>query len=266
MTTDSSTGSAATPHGLTWWLSDVAQVSHRSFLHLLRSPELLLYAVIQPIIFILLFFYVLGGAIGVPNYEQFLMPGILVQMVVFGAVAGTTVGVATDVDTGLMDRFRSMPMYRSAVLAGRTVAELGRSLVAIVVMIVMSLIVGFRFETSVGEVLAGILLLLLFGYAMSWLATLIGLVSANPEAAQTLGTMWLFPFTFISSAYVPTDSMPGWLSWLADVNPMTAVVDAERALLAGGDAGSSIVTTLVWSVVLIVVLAPLSSLRFGRRG
>lgn len=251
--------------GIGGWLSDAWQMTLRNILHTVRSPELILYAVIQPLIFILMFVYVLGGAMNIPDYAQFLLPGIFVQMVIFGAVAGTTVGTATDIKTGLMDRFRSMPMYRSAVVTGKTFAELGRSLVAIVVMTVMALIAGFRFESGLASALAAFLLLLLFGYALSWLATFIGMSASTPEAAQTVGTMWLFPFSFISSAFVPPESMPVWLRWFAEYSPMTAAVDSMRALFNGTDPGTSILQTVIWSLALIAIFAPLSVRTFGRR-
>lgn len=252
--------------GLGWWASDVWQIAVRNIKHIVRSPELIMYALFQPVMFILLFNFVFGGAIDVPggNYAQFLMPGIFVQMVLFGSVAGMTSGVAQDMQRGLMDRFRSMPMYRSPVLAGRTVSELARSLVAIVVMVVVGLLIGFRFETGLLPAVAGFALLLLFGYGLTWLAAFIGMSVKSPEAAQSAGTIWLFPFSFISSAFVPSTSMPGWLRVYADHSPMTVAVDSLRSLFTGTDAGTSILQLLCWSIGLIVVFGPLATWKFAR--
>jgi len=250
-----------------WWFSDAVEMANRNVKHILRSPELLMYALIQPVMFILLFTYVFGGAIQVPgdNYRQFLLPGIFVQMVLFGSVAATAVGIADDMQTGLIDRFRSMPVSRSAVLVGRTLSEIGRNVFAVVVMIVAGLLVGFRFHGTAAQTIGGFALLLLFGYAFSWLAACIGISMGSAEAAQTGGTVWLFPFTFISSAFVPAESMPGWLQAYAKHSPVTVMVDTLRAWFDGRPAGSSAWQSLAWSIGLIVVFAPIAVARYRRR-
>jgi ABC-2 type transport system permease protein/oleandomycin transport system permease protein len=258
---------AVPPSGLSWWVSDVWQMVLRNVRHILRSPELVSYALIQPVMFILLFTFVFGGAISTPggDYTQFLLPGVFVQMVLFGSVAGTTVGIATDMQRGLMDRFRSMPMSRSAVLVGRTVSEVFRNVVTAVVMVVVGLLVGFQFLEGLLPALGGMLLLLLFGYSLSWFAAFIGLSVGSAEAAQTAGTVWTFPFSFISSAFVPTESMPGWLRVYADYSPMTAVVNAMRSLFSGAPAGTYVLQTLAWSIGLILVFAPLAVRKYRSR-
>ena len=249
-------------HGAAWGVT-VGQMVLRNVRRTIRSPELIMYAVIQPVLFVLMFVYVLGGAMGVTDYKQFLLPGIAVQMVLFGAVAGTAVGMATDSKVGLMDRFRSMPIGRSPIIIGRTVAELVRALFAIVAMVVISLIVGFRFHGTFLDALIALAVLLAFAFSMSWLAAFIGLMSPGPEAAQGLGTIWLYPFSFISSAFVPTDTMPDWLRWFADYSPMTTTVNATRALVNGVDPGSSIWVTLIWCSGALAVSVPLAIRAFG---
>ncbi|WP_171116195.1 MULTISPECIES: ABC transporter permease [Streptomyces] len=251
--------------GLTWWLSDAWQMALRNFRHLMRSPELVMFSLVQPVMFILLFAYVFGGAINVEdgNYPQFLLPGILVQMVLFGSVAGTTIGIATDMERGLMDRFRSMPMSRSAVLVGRTVSEVVRNVVAVLVVVLMGLLIGFRFQGGFLPALGGVALLLLFGYALTWVGAMIGLSVPNAEAAQSAGLIWIFPFSLISSAFVPTNSMPGWLQVYADASPMTTTVNALRDLFNGNAAGTDVLLTVGWSVLLVAVFAPLATRKYS---
>ncbi len=199
------------------------------------------------------------------TYSQFLLPGIFVQMVLYGSAAGTTIGVATEMHTGLMDRFRSMPMSRSAVLVGRTLSEVFRIVLVVAVTVLIGMLVGFRFLNGFLPALAGMLLLLLFGYAVSWFAAFIGLSVRSAEAAQAAGGVWIFPFTLISSAFVPTDTMPGWLQAYAAHSPMTAAVNALRALFTGGPAASYVLQTLAWSIGLILVFAPLAVRKYGPR-
>ncbi|MFF7243017.1 ABC transporter permease [Embleya sp. NPDC008237] len=253
--------------GIGWWFSDAGEMALRNLKHLRRTPDLMMYALIQPVMFILLFRYVLGGAIDVPggDYGQFLLPGIFVQMVLFGSVAGTAVGVADDMSKGIMDRFRSMPVSRSAVLAGRTFSELARTLVAVVVMVVVGLLVGFRFDGDPLPMAGAFLLLFAFGYAFSWLAALIGMAVSGPEAAQAGGTAWLFPFTFVSSVFVPVSSMPGWLRPYAEHSPVTVVVDTLRAWLGGTDAGSAGWQSLAWTLGIATICAPLAVARYRNK-
>jgi ABC transporter DrrB family efflux protein len=250
-----------------WWLSDAWQMAQRNLRRIQRTPELLLYAFIQPVMFILLFAFVFGGAIevGGVSYRQFLMPGIFVMMVLFSSVAATTVTLAEDMQRGIVDRFRSMPMTRSSVLVGRTGSEVVRSVIALLVMIVMGLLIGFRFEGGFAAALAGLGLLLLFGYAFSWVGAVLGLTAPTAEAAQSAGTFWLFPFAFVSSAFVPTGSMPGWLQVYADHSPVTVTVDALRAAFERGEFGSAAWQSLAWSAGILLVFAPLATMIYRRR-
>ena len=248
-----------------WWLSNAWQMALRNLRRIQRTPELVLYAFIQPIMFILLFAYVFGGAIAVDNYKQFLMPGIFVMMVLFSSVAATTVTLAEDMQRGIVDRFRSMPMTRSSVLVGRTGSEVVRTLVTVIVMIILGLIIGFRFLGGFGPALAAIVLLLLFGYAFSWVGAVLGLTAPTAEAAQSAGTVWLFPFAFVSSAFVPTESMPGWLQAYANYSPVTVTVDALRGAFGSGELGAAAWQSLAWSIGLLVIFAPLATMIYRRR-
>ena len=246
-------------------VSDTMVIAERNLVRLPRSPDLLLAFTVQPIMFTLLFVYVFGGAISTPGYSyvEFLIPGIIVQNVAFGGFV-TAIGLNEDLHKGLIDRFRSLPMARPAVLAGRTFADIVTNGLSAVVLVLTGLVVGFSFGTSVGEVVAGFALLLIFGYAFSWVFALLGLIVGSPESANSLGFIAVFPLTFISSAFVPVDSMPAGLQWFAEINPFTIVVDAMRALWLGAPAGNSIWGAIVWSVVIIAVFAPLAVARYRR--
>jgi ABC transporter DrrB family efflux protein len=191
------------------------------------------------------------------------MPGILVQTIVFGSAA-TGVGLAEDMQKGLIDRFRSLPMSRWAVLAGRTAADVVTNAFQTVVMLVVAYIVGFRFSTSVPEVALGLVLLLVMGYSFSWLSALIGMSVKSIEAAQSAGFIWMFPLTFVSSAFVPTDSMPAALEWFAEVNPITIWVNALRGLMVGGPLDGEVWQGFLWVAAIVVVFAPLSVARYRR--
>lgn len=232
-----------------------------------RNVELLFFATIQPIMFLVLFVYVFGGAISVPgfaNYDQFLVPGIFSQSVVFGS-AFTGIGLAEDLTKGLIDRLRSLPMSRAAVLIGRTVSDLVRNVITFAVSLVVAFWpIGFRFEGSlIGAVLATVLLLL-FSYALSWVQALIGLSVGSVEAANSAGFIWMFPLTFVSSAFVDPASMPAWLEPLADHNPFTVVTNAGRSLYNGLPVGNDVWWSLAWSAGLILVFATLSIRKFNR--
>ncbi len=234
---------------LSYALSDTLVLAKRSFLRIPRQPDLLVGFTIQPVMFVLLFVYVLGGAIQTPgfDYVDFLMPGIIVQSMAFGGFV-TALGLSEDLKKGLIDRFRSLPMSRAAVLTGRTLADVATNVVQLVVMLGVGLAVGFRFSTSVPEVVAGIALVLLIGYAFSWVFAFIGLVSSSPEASNAWGFTIIFPLTFVSSAFVPVDSMPSWLQPIAEHNPVTTMVDAVRALFLGTPAGNDIWLSVLWSL------------------
>ena len=246
-------------------VSDTLVIAKRSLLRIPRQPDLLVAFTIQPVMFVLLFVYVLGGAIQTPGYDyvDFLMPGIIVQSMVFGGFV-TALGLAEDLKKGLIDRFRSLPMASSALLTGRTLADIATNVTQLAIMIAVGLVAGFTFSTSVPEILAGIALCLLVGYVFSWVFAFIGLVASSPEAANGYGFTIIFPITFISSAFVPIASMPGWLQPIAEANPVTFMVDAVRALFIGTPAGNSIWGTLVWCAVIVGVFAPLSAWRYRR--
>jgi len=245
--------------------ADTLVLAQRNLLRIPRAPDLLISFTVQPIMFVLLFVFVFGGAITTPGYEyeDFLMPGIIAQTMAFGGFV-TALGLADDLKKGLIDRFRSLPMARTAVLAGRTLADVATNIVSLVVMLVVGVIIGFSFDTSLLEILAGVALLLLFGYAFSWIFAIFGLLASSPESAQAMGFIIIFPLTFVSSAFVPVDSMPAALQWFAEVNPFTVVVDATRALWLGAPAGNSIWGAVAWSLGLIAVFAPLSVARYRR--
>ena len=251
---------------LYWAFADALVLAKRNLLQIPRIPEQLIFSTIQPVMFVLLFRYVFGGAIntGSTSYVNFLMAGIFVQTVAFGSVA-TGIGLAEDLQRGLVDRFRSLPMSRSAVLTGRTIADLVRNLFVVLVMLIVGLLVGFRPQGSPLGWLAGAGLMLSFGYAISWLAATIGLLVRSVEAAQSAGFIWLFPLTFASSAFVPTSSMPGWLRNFANNQPVTLVVDTVRAFVLDRPVGSEGWQALLWCVGILIVFVPLAVWAYGRR-
>jgi ABC-2 type transport system permease protein len=250
---------------LRYGISDTLVLAKRSLLRIPRQPDLLVGFTIQPILFILLFVYVFGGAIKTPgfDYVDFLMPGIIVQSIVFGGFV-TALGLSDDLKKGLIDRFRSLPMTRSALLTGRTLGDVVTNIFQLVVMFTVGLLIGFNFSSSVGEVVAGILLLLLIGYAFSWVFAFIGLSSSSPEAANAYGFTILFPVTFVSSAFVPVATMPSWLQPIAEHNPFTRMVNAARALFLGIPAGNNVWLALVWTLAIIAVFAPLAAWKYRR--
>jgi ABC transporter DrrB family efflux protein len=248
-------------------VSDALAVTWRNLLAYVRLPQLAVFSTIQPIMFVLLFRYVFGGSIvlGDPSidYVNYLMPGIFVQTVVFGA-AGTGIGLAEDLHKGIIERFRSLPMARSAVLAGRTLADGVRNVFVLVLMTVVGLLVGFRLEAGILPYLAALALVLAFGYAMAWPSAAIGLGSPNGEAAQAAIFPMMFPLTFASSAFVDTSLMPGWLQVFANHQPVTVTVDAARALVLGQPVGWSAVASLAWSAGIVAVFGTLAVRRYRR--
>jgi ABC-2 type transport system permease protein len=233
---------------------DTVDVAGRNLRTLLRTPQALVFATIQPVIFVLLFRYAFGGAIHVPgvSYVDYLMPGIFAQAVAFGGL-GTAVGLATDLRSGLLERFRTLPMSRIAVLAGRTLADMARNLLVVGVMTGVGFAVGFRVHTSAARLLAALGLVALFAYALSWGFVVLGLVIRNPEAAQAAGVPVMFLLVFGSSAFVPLATMPGWLQAFAAHQPLTALTGAERALISGGAAAGHVVAVLAWSAGLLAL-------------
>ena len=251
--------------GLAYAASDTVVIAKRSIKRIRRQPDLLVGFTIQPVMFVLLFVYVFGGAIdtGSLDYVDFLMPGIIVQSMVFGGFV-TALGLADDLKKGLIDRFRSLPMWQPAVVSGRILADVGTNVIQLVVMFGVGIAVGFRFSTSVPEVVAGIVLLLALGYAFSWVFAFIGLSASSPEASNAFGFTILFPVTFVSSAFVPVDTMPGWLQPIAEHNPFTTMVDAARALFVGTPAGNDVWLAVVWAIVITGVFSALSVWRYRR--
>jgi ABC-2 type transport system permease protein len=249
--------------GLRFAVSDTFVLAWRSLMRIPRQPDLLTSYTVQPVMFVLLFVYVFGGAINTPGYDykDFLIPGIVVQTMSFGGFV-TALGLAEDLKRGLIDRFRSLPMSRSAVLTGRTLGDIALNSIALTVMIVVGLIVGFSFSTSVPEVLLGIVLALLFGYAFSWVFALVGLMVSSPESANAFGFIFIFPLSFASSVFVPVDSMPSWLQGFASANPITTVSDAMRALWIGAPAGTDVWAAFVWSAGIIAVFSTLAVWRY----
>ena len=230
-----------------------------------RNIELLIFATIQPIMFVVLFVYVFGGSIevaGYENYDQYLLPGIFSQSLVFGS-AFTGVGLAEDLSKGLVDRLRSLPMSRAAVLIGRTVSDLLRNLLTFFVMLAVSFLIGFRFEGTLFEAALATLLLLLFSYALSWVQALMGLSVGSVEAANSAGFIWMFPMTFVSSAFIDPATLPSVLEPVAEANPFTIVTNAARALYNGNPVGNDALWSIMWSVGLIVVFAALSIRKFN---
>jgi ABC-2 type transport system permease protein len=246
-------------------VSDTWVLAKRNFLRIPRAPDLLIAFTVQPLMFVLLFAYVFGGAIATSghSYIDFLIPGILVQTMSFGGFV-TAMGIAEDLKKGLIDRFRSLPMSRSAVLGGRTLADIATNVIQIVVMLGVGLIIGFGFSTSVPEVVLGLLILLLFGYAFSWVFAFVGLTSSSPEAAQSLGFIVIFPLTFVSSAFVPPETMPAALQWFAEWNPISIVVNAIRALFIGDPAGNTVWGAIAWSLGIALFFAVLAVWKYKR--
>jgi ABC-2 type transport system permease protein len=258
-----------------WAMHDGLVVTKRNLLQIPRVPELLVFSTIQPIMFVLLFAFVFGGAIPIPGdpspnaYREFLMAGIFVQTIAFNGAA-TGVGMADDMQKGLVDRFRSLPMARSAVLAGRTTSDLVRSVLIVVIMSICGLLVGWRIENGFWDALFAYVLILGFGFAMSWVGAYIGLIVPNTEVANTAGFIWLFPLTFLSNAFVPLQGMPSWLQTIATWNPVSSVVAAGRELFGNpnpfiGDSfpeRHSILMSIIWIVTILAVFAPLAIRRY----
>ena len=254
--------------GLAAALRDGLVMTRRNLIKIKRLPDVLIFTTIQPIMFVLLFAYVFGGAISVAggNYREFLMGGIFTQTVVFGS-AITAVGLADDLQKGIIDRFRSLPMARSAVLVGRTTSDLVNNVIVVIVMSLTGLLVGWRIHEGVLSALAAYALLLLFSYAMSWISAVIGLSVRSVEVAQSAGFIWLFPLTFLSNAFVPLETLPSWLRVVAEWNPITSVVAAVRDLFGNTNgvpptdsfpSQHPLVVALGWTALILAVFVPLA--------
>ena len=245
-------------------LSDTLVLARRNLMRIPRQPDLLIAYTIQPVMFTLLFVYVFGGAIQTPgfDYVDFLMPGIIVQSIAFGGFV-TALGLSEDVQKGLIDRFRSLPMSRAAVLTGRTSSDVVLNCLSLVVLLTVGFAAGFNFiDTTGAQVVLGIVLLLLLGYAFSWIFALVGLFSSTPETANSIGFTLIFPLTFASSVFVPAESMPDGLQQFAEANPFTTISDAMRSLWLGTPAHSDVWMSFVWCFGLIAVFAPLAVARY----
>jgi ABC-2 type transport system permease protein/oleandomycin transport system permease protein len=245
-------------------VSDTLVLARRNLARIPRQPDLLIAYTIQPVMFVLLFVYVFGGAINTPgfDYVDFLMPGIIVQSIAFGGFV-TALGLAEDVKKGLIDRFRSLPMSRAAVLLGRTISDVALNCLSLVVLFSVGFLAGFNFtDASPAEIVLGLVLCLLLGYAFSWIFALVGLVSSSPETANAIGFTAIFPLTFASSIFVPVESMPDGLRQFAQANPFTTVADAVRSYWLGTPAHTDRWMAFVWCAVLIAVFAPLAVARY----
>jgi len=244
-------------------VSDIVGITYRNLIHMVRTPQLLVFSGIQPIMFVLLFRYVFGGAIATPggNYVDYLLPGIFIQTSLFGG-ASTAVGLSEDLKGGIIDRFRALPMSRSAVLAGRTIADLARNILVVVLMLLVGFLVGFRFHGSAAHNIVGMLLVVAFGYAFSWVFAAVGLMVKDPETAQIAGFLPIFPLVFASSAFVPVKTMPIWLQDFANVQPVSVTIDAVRDLVTGVPVGSWLWQSGLWTLGILVVFIPLAVYRY----
>jgi len=258
-------------------LVDSWVITRRNLLRYVRLPQLLVFATIQPVMFLLLFTYVFGGAIGrdlppaaAGKYLNYLLPGLLVQISAFGA-GQTAIGLTDDLSKGVLDRFRALPMARPAVLAGRTFADLIRSAAVTALMLVVAFAIGFRYQTSVFGFLAGVVLVLTFSYSLSWVMAALGLKVANPEATQTAVFLLVFPFVFASAVFVPVATMPSWLQLFAEHQPVTVMVEAARGLMLGKGALSpgqtvagQVGLALLWCAAIFAISAPLAVRSYRR--
>ncbi|HEX5038716.1 MAG TPA: ABC transporter permease [Candidatus Limnocylindria bacterium] len=257
--------------GTLWWFRDSWEMVLRNLIHIKRTPELLLDVTLSPIMFVLLFNFVFGGAINVGveggeegDYINYMMAGIFVQTIAFAGIY-TSVLLANDLQKGMIDRFRSLPMAQSSVLTGRTLTDLMRAMLAIAIMWVVGMLVGFRPEGGLAANLAAIGLMLLFGFALSWVGVAAGSLVRTPEALQGIIFAIVFPLTFVSSAFVPTSSMPDWLQWFAEWQPMTLVMNEVRDLTLGTDLYHTELLAVLWSVGILLVGFPLGLWLYNRR-
>jgi ABC-2 type transport system permease protein len=261
---------------LSWAVKDTIVLTRRSLARIAREPESLMDVTVMPVVFVLLFSYVFGSAIHLPgggNYHEYLIGGML-GMGLAGTAPGTAVGLVTDMSTGLIDRFKSLPMSRAAVLAGRTIADLLTQVIGLVVVVAVGLAIGWRVHTGPGDVLAALGLALLMGYAFTWMGACLGMLLRSAEAAQVTGFVFFLPLTFISNAFVPTQGMPGWLQAVANWNPMSALAAACRHLFGNPNPAAAVhawpmqhpeLTVVLWAIGIIAVFAPLSVRMYRRK-
>jgi ABC-2 type transport system permease protein/oleandomycin transport system permease protein len=254
------------PARFRWAVSDTLTITRRNLMVWMRVPAYLVFTVIQPVMFVLMFRYVFGGAIPVSvrgGYVNFLMPGIIGQTAAF-ATFGTAIALAMELKKGVIDRLRSMPMARSAVLAGRLVADTGRMLVTILIIIGVGYAVGFRFTNGFVAALAMVVLAIVFGVAVCCISAYTGLAIGDEESVQAFGMIWLFPVTFLSSAFVPISTMPGWLQAFANNQPVTYVIDTMRALALGGPVEANLWKSVAWLAGIFIVFLPLAVRAYRR--
>jgi ABC transporter DrrB family efflux protein len=251
---------------LRWWIADSLEMVKRNLRHIRRTPELLLDVTLQPIMFVILFRFVFGGAIPIQGttYVNYLMAGIFVQTIAFGGVY-TGVLLANDLKNGMIDRFRSLPMLQSSVLTGRTLTDLLRAMLAVTVMTVVGVLVGFRPEGGVTGALLAFGVMLAFGFGLSWVGVAMGAFVRTPEALQGLIFLTIFPLTFASSAFVPTNTMPTWLRVFAEHQPLTLVINTVRSFMLTGGGGPDAVPALIWSVGMLAVFFPVGLWLYQRR-
>jgi ABC transporter DrrB family efflux protein len=246
----------AEPRRLTLGLAvrDTWGIAIRNLLRIVRTPGMLVVSAVQPALLLILFRYVLGGAIHIPggSYVNYIVPAIFVEAVLIGGMT-TSIGLAQDLKSGIIERFRSLPMARSAVLAGRTLADLSRSIFSVAIMIGLGLLVGFRFHSDVPSILLALALIILFGYSFSWVYACIGLATKDPETAQVAGILPFFILMFASNALVPVETLPGWLQDFARHQPLSETVAAARGLFEGGPAAEFVWHSLAWSAGIFVV-------------
>lgn len=251
--------------GIYWVISDIAAMVKRNLIRYIRLPQLLVFSTIQPVMFLLLFAYVFGGAITTPgsNYINYLIPGIIVQTVIFGST-NTGIGLAEDLAKGIIDRFRSLPMARSAVLAGRTISDTFRNIFVVLLMVLVGFLIGFRLQGSILHALEALGLTLLFGFAFSWISAAIGMAVKNVETAQVAGFIWVFPLVFASSIFVPVATMPTWLQHFAKISPITVTVNTVRALTLNLPLTDDWWKALLWVGGILLVFIPLAVSKYRK--
>jgi ABC transporter DrrB family efflux protein len=248
-----------------WAVSDTFVIARRNLIVWIRVPAYLVFTVIQPVLFVVMFRYVFGGAINIPggDYVNFLMPGIIGQTAAFATFA-TAIALAQELKKGVIDRLRSMPMARSAVLTGRLLADTGRMLVTILIVVGVGYAVGFRFLNGVVPAILMVVLATVFGLSICVIAAFTGLAIGDEESVQAFGLIWLFPLTFLSSAFVPIQSMPGWLQAFANNQPVTYVINTMRALAIGGPIEANLWKSIVWLAGIFIVFGPLAVRAYKR--
>ncbi len=248
------------------FFQDTLTITKRNLMRIRRTPQLLVFSSIQPVMFLLLFNYVFGGAVGAAtkgSYITFLLPGILAQTALFGSIQ-TGVGMAEDVSKGVVDRLSSLPISRGAIVAGRTLADALRNVFVVLIMIGVGCLLGFRFDQGWLHGISAVVIAILFGFAFSWVSLAIGLAVKDSETAQVAGFLWIFPLVFASAVFVPVQTMPHWLQVFADHQPVTQVVNAVRYLTTGTADSGAVLRTLLWVVGLVAVFSPIATRLFRR--